>query len=168
MFVAVWLLYVADRMMDYRSGHNLEARHLFHGRNFVWFGGAAIAACGVLGYLVAHISPALLLRYLQLCAPLALYFAAIHLTQFKRYAPKEALVGIFFSAAVFLPEFASLPIAAVAVVFGLLCWLNCTAIHRWEADAPALWGARHFRKLCVLACLTATGLAYRLIEGRAA
>ena len=54
MFVAVWLLYVADRMMDYRSGHNLEARHLFHGRNFAAAPLAEIDRDEVIGWIMGN------------------------------------------------------------------------------------------------------------------
>ena len=51
--------------------------------------------------------------------------------------PKEIAVGLFFSAAVFIPTIARAPglrlsLLPPAALFALLCSLNCLYIYRWE------------------------------------
>jgi len=150
MFVAVWLVYVADRLLDYKQGEELEARHRFHGRFRRRFVIAAMIALPALLALMWKMPARALLAYILLCAPLVLYFAAIHKTRFRQKAPKEAVVGIFFAAAVFLPEFFTPRVAIATTFFALLCWLNCVAIYRWENPQSSDWSARNFRPLVLI------------------
>lgn len=152
MFVAVWLVYVADRILDYRQGDDLEARHRFHGRFRRQFVMAAITAIPTLVLLMLKMPSQALIAYTLLCCPLALYFAAIHKTRFRHTAPKEAVVGIAFAMAVFLPEALTPRVLIATTFFAILCWLNCVAIHRWENPGSTNWAARRFP-------LLATGLA---------
>lgn len=149
MFLAVWLVYVADRLLDYKQGEELEARHRFHGRFRKQFLVAAFAAIPALLVLMLKMPSHALLAYTLLCLPLGLYFAVIHKTHLRYKAPKEAVVGVFFAAAVFLPEVLTPRVAIATTFFALLCWLNCVAILRWENPGTADWSARNFPALAV-------------------
>jgi hypothetical protein len=83
--------------------------------------------------------------------------------------PKELAVGVFFPAAVFIPTVARAPqlrpeLLLAAVLFGLVCTLNCLCIYAWEHPFPrnnahwtTRWAARHLALLSGVTLL-ATGL----------
>ena len=138
MFLAVWVLYAADRLLDARAGRGadgLEARHHFHHRHrtpFRWgIGLSTVAlACLLPGLLGSEIE-----LYLVLGGLLVSWFLLIH--SGPRPLPKEFVVGIFFAAAVFVPTVAREPMLRTelswpAALFGALCSLNCLFIFAWE------------------------------------
>ena len=149
MFLAVWLLYAADRLLDARQllhdplHHDplhqdiLEHRHHFHHfhrRAFlIGIGLTSIA----LAALLPRILPEALHLYLILGALLAGYFLLIHATGSSMRLPKEFAVGLFFAAATFIPTVARRPELRVAllppaILFSFLCSLNCLFIYAWE------------------------------------
>lgn len=149
MFLAVWILYASDRLLDARvldvpldSGSHavhLELRHLFHHRLRARF----LLAIGLSGTLLAlmlpRLDPAALRLYLTEGILLVAWFVLLHSTRIaERLVPKEVLVGIFFAAAVFIPAVARRPdlrgtLLPVAIAFAALCTLNCVFIHSWES-----------------------------------
>lgn len=136
MFLAVWLLYAADRLLDTDA---LEPRHHFHQRHRLAFLAAMSAAAPALSIVLfrTHLPAA----YFPLAAILLLWFAAVHLPRVPASArlPKELATGLIFAAAVFAPELSgpALPRSlASALLFALLCTLNCAWIHAWEAPQP--------------------------------
>jgi len=139
MFLAVWILYASDRLLDARGNTaGLEERHHFHHRHrrmFIPF--VAIAAVG-LAALTPGLSSAALRIYALLAALLAGWFLVIHTRlAHERRLPKELAVGLFFSAAVFIPTVARRPelrlsLLAPAFVFAAVCALNCMCLYRWE------------------------------------
>ncbi len=162
MFLAVWLLYTVDRLLDTRhlppmpssSGSScdpspgLEARHLFHHRHrrrlVLALGAVSIA----LAVLLPHLSPAALRLHLLLGSLLLGYFLVIHTSHTSRRLPKEIAVGVFFAAAVFIPSVALRPalrpgLVPLALLFALLCSLNCIAIYAWEHPTPTARDAPH-------------------------
>jgi hypothetical protein len=160
MAVAVWMLYAADRLLDVRlidrcadsnstpfsfpRYEKLEARHLFHYRHRRFFRGLLVLGSLALALLLPQLSPASIRLYLVLGALLVGYFVLIHAAPPKPHraakvplVPKELAVGIFFSAAAFIPTVAREPalrpiLLAAALLFALLCSLNCLFIHDWE------------------------------------
>ncbi|MGI4855155.1 MAG: hypothetical protein ACRYF4_14050 [Janthinobacterium lividum] len=150
--LAVWLLYAGDRVYDTIRGEDRQERHrfLFQHRGSLYVAAAVVAAAlaGLMRWLPPHLRTA----WLLLALPLGLYAAAVHLLQVR--VPKEPLVAIFFGLATTLPLFASRSapwgtLAPIAVGFGLVCWLNCAAIARWEAtlaeaDGCTRWLGRYF------------------------
>ncbi len=144
MAVAVWMLYAADRLLDARHlilnplhTGDLELRHRFHHRFRSPFLAGIFASSLALASLIPHLSPAAVHLYLVLGALLAGYFILIHATGNAHRLPKEIAVGLFFSAAVFIPTIARHPLLQpallpAAALFALLCSLNCLFIYSWE------------------------------------
>jgi hypothetical protein len=177
MFVAVWVLYAADRLLDSRAAamhlgsmRELEARHLFHRRHQVGFRvGIALSALA-LAALAPRFPPSAIRLYLVLAAMLAAYFVLIHARPARGHRlPKELAVGIFFSAAAFIPTVAAVPsliapLLPAAVLFAVLCSLNCLFIHAWEhprpgANAHPATGAALERLTGIASATVAAGLA---------
>jgi hypothetical protein len=166
MALAVWLLYATDRLLDARlldarplgsrpldawpdsATHSmgsrtaglrdgLEARHLFHHRHRrAFLAGIAIAAVGVAA-LLPRLAPAAVRLYLLEGALLVGWFLILHGTRGAHRLPKEIAVGVFFSAAIFIPTVARspglhLPLLPSAALFAALCSLNCLFIYAWE------------------------------------
>jgi hypothetical protein len=129
----------------------LEPRHLFHYRHRRVFRGG-IALCSItLALLLPQLMHAAVRLYLILGGLLIGYFILIHAPSnppqsgVPRFAtsrtphriPKEFAVGIFFSAATFIPTIAREPalrpiLLSAALLFALLCSLNCLFIYSWE------------------------------------
>lgn len=161
MALAVWVLYATDRLLDARlldarplgpcpedptgsTGSRttglrdrLEARHLFHHRHRrAFLAGIAIAAVGVAA-LLPRLAPAAVRLYLLQGALLVVWFLILHGTRSAHRLPKEIAVGLFFSAAIFIPTIARrpglhLPLLPSAALFAALCSLNCLFICAWE------------------------------------
>jgi hypothetical protein len=135
MFLAVWIIYAADRLVDARRQHNLEARHRFHGRHRTAFQTAlALAAIAMLP-LVSAMPMRTRHEYLALGGMLLLWLALIHLVGRQFRMPKELAVGFFFSTAVFIPTVSRsshIGLVLPALFFANLCSLNCLFIYAWE------------------------------------
>ena len=152
MALAVWIVYAADRLLDAgrasRTGDcsELEARHRFHHRHRRVFAAGIAAATITLGALLSLLDTTALRLYLVEGALLAGWFLLLHATRTAHRLPKEIAVGIFFSAAVFIPTVARVPalrmqLAPAAFLFAGLCALNCLFIYTWEHNSiPASSG----------------------------
>ncbi len=178
MFVAVWMLYATDRLLDARptadgrAPRDLEARHRFHHRYRAAFVTVLSLTTFLLAYLLYRAEPAALHLYTFLAALLGGWLMLIHARPMGRNAhrlPKELAVGVFFPAAVFVPVVARAPqlrpgLLLAAVLFGLVCTLNCLCIYAWEHLLPrnhahwtTRWATRHLATLAV-GTLLAAGL----------
>jgi hypothetical protein len=174
MFVAVWMLYAADRLLDARplpGGHappELEERHRFHHRHrraFLIL--IAISAC-VLVALLRTLDPHAMRLYTLLATLLGAYFLIIHARADSAHRlPKELAVGIFFPAAVFIPTVARLPqlrldLLSIALLLAATCSLNCLYLYAWEHPEPRTrahwstrWATNHLVALtCTVAALS--------------
>jgi hypothetical protein len=147
MFVAVWMLYAADRLLDARplpggaSPPELEERHRFHHRHsraFLIL--IAISAC-VLVALLRTLDPHAMRLYTLLATLLGTWFLIIHARPLPgdgaHRLPKELAVGTFFPAAVFIPTVARLPqlrldLLPIALLLAATCSLNCLFLYAWE------------------------------------
>jgi hypothetical protein len=160
MFLAVWMIYAADRLLDARlldrpllESHlappDLEARHRFHHRYRSAFIPALLLTSVALAALLHHLDPRSLHLYVLLATLLAAWMLLIHIrpqaSDATRRLPKELAVGIFFPAAVFIPTLArTAPTAAALHVLGSAAlWIRPTLL-------PA---AILFAALCALNCL---------------
>jgi cell division protein FtsW (lipid II flippase) len=145
MAVAVWIIYAADRVLDAtHTAHKdqLEARHHFHYRHRrAFLIGIAVAGL-VLASLLPRLDPAAIRLYLIEGALLVAWFLVIHATHKAHRLPKEIAVGFLFSAAVFISTIARDPaqlptLLPSAILFAVLCSLNCLFIYAWEHRVSA-------------------------------
>ncbi len=160
MFVAVWMLYAADRLLDARplpggqSPPELEERHRFHHRHRRAFLILIAISAFVLIALLRGIDPPAMRLYTLLATLLGAWFLIIHARPLPgdgaHRLPKELAVGIFFPAAVFIPTVARLPqlrldLLPIALLLAATCSLNCLFLYAWEHPAPrarAHWSTR--------------------------
>jgi len=100
----------------------------------------------VAGLALAELMPRLdaeaMRLYLGEGAVLAAWFLILHATRSARRLPKEIAVGLFFSAATFIPTVARetalrLQLLPLAILFAALCSLNCLFIYAWEHEGRA-------------------------------
>lgn len=151
MFLAVWVLYAADRLLDARTGPPaaLEERHRFHYRHRRAFVLCIAVAAVSLAALTPELFPAALRLYALLGALLAGWFLLIHMrVAEERRLPKEAVVGVFFAAAIFIPTVSHRPelrpyLIFPAVLFATLCALNCMFLYSWEHPDAAIATSAH-------------------------
>ena len=175
LFLAVWILYAGDRLLDTRSDslagseRELLERHLFHARYRNAFL-TGIVSCGALLFLLLLQSKDLIALYAAPGALLVGWLALVHGRQEpavgRKPLPKELAVAVFFPAAVFGPSF--FPIHAgpaptglrwelvpFAVLFAAVCGLNCFFLYAWEhghreahrAHASTRWGIQNLEPL---------------------
>jgi hypothetical protein len=168
MFLAVWIVYAIDRLLDAGSSgiqlrSNLEERHRFHHRHRSGFLACMAAATILLVVLLPRLDPHTLRLYALLSALLAAWMLLIHIRPLPNgeglRLPKELAAGVFFSATVFLATISRAPalrmsLLPVAVLFAAACALNGFYIHAWEhsGESPIAhwtthWSARHLRLL---------------------
>jgi hypothetical protein len=175
MFLAVWILYAADRLLDgaRAPASELEARHLFHHRHRRAFLAGIATAAAVLAALLPSLNPAAIRLYLVEGTLLLAWFVILHATRSAHRLPKEIAVGLFFSAAAFIPTVARDPglritLLPTAVLFAAICSLNCLFIYAWEHDLPGNHTAHATTRLALahlpLLAITAatTGAAFAL------
>lgn len=183
MFVAVWILYAADRLLDARSldehthAAGMEERHRFHHRHRrAFLLGIILSACA-LAVLLRTLDPRALRLYTLLGTLLAAYFVLIHARSDSAHRlPKELAVGIFFPAAVFIPTVARLPqlrldFLPIAILLAATCSLNCLFLYAWEhpsersqAHWSTVWATRRLTALtCTVAALS---VAYCVVSTR--
>jgi hypothetical protein len=162
MFLAVWILYATDRILDARildfahtaPGDDLELRHHFHHRHRrAFLTGIALASAG-LAALFPRLNPTAVHLYLVEGAFLVAWFLVVHTSHAlhrppsaqplpAQPLPKEIALGLFFSTAVFIPTvvreaaFLRLSLLPCAVLFAALCSLNCLFICAWESRPSA-------------------------------
>jgi hypothetical protein len=146
MALAVWILYAADRLLDAArpgAAAELEARHHFHHRHARAFLTGIAFAASALALLLRTLDPAAMRLYLVEAALLTAWFVILHATHSAHRLPKEIAVGLFFSAATFIPTIARAPalrpqLLPAAILFAAICSLNCLFIYAWEHESPAI------------------------------
>jgi hypothetical protein len=179
MFLAVWMLYAADRLLDARlldaqtgaAIRELEERHWFHHRHKRAFLAGIAGASILLTALLPRVNIAALRLYALLASLLFAYFFLIHIYPSNNSGagahrlPKELAVGVFFPAAVFIPTVARAPglrlmLAPAALLFAAVCTLNCLYLYAWEhpgSRESAHWttrfATRHLRTLSGITAL---------------
>ena len=151
----VWLIYVADRILDSLSEpppSDEVPRHRFyryHRRSVLIcaFAVAVIAAIISFGW----IQPAIRRDAIGLAILVGIYFAVTHLARPKgdRFWPKELLVAVLFAAGVCLPVWSLLGPQRLSLIVSFIFlvavfWINTLAIECWES-APDRVSRRHLR-----------------------
>ena len=151
--LTVWLIYMADRWLDgYRLSHlnpqtPCAPRHrmaITHRRLIGWLIAFTLVLTAVLSLFFLRWK--ILRLGLALSSLVSLYFLMRHVPRLQRRMPaREVCVGVLFAAGTCLPAFGWLPLWSpemlwAAVLFGLLCALNCFAISSWEKEADRAQG----------------------------
>ncbi len=177
--LVVWLIYVADRVLDTLKVPAQGAeptRHLFY-RRYLW---AFLLPFTAVFLLAAWISLTRLdqrtFRYgTGVLLAVGVYFLAVHLlSPGREWLPKEMLVGVLFALGTCFPVLENTNLAALAwlapyLVFTALCWMNCAAIEyeewkrlRHRQSGPphpwTLWMGRRFLWLTFAVALLVAGL----------
>jgi hypothetical protein len=117
----------------------LEDRHFFHHRHRAAFLTGIAAAAIALAALLPCLDPAALHLYFAEGAALLAWLLILHATRSAHRLPKEIAVGLFFSAAVFIPTIARqaslrTSLLPTAILFAALCSINCLFIYAWEHE----------------------------------
>ena len=180
--LAVWAVYVCDRILDARPAmeaadlRRLRERHFFHWRHRRILLPLAIGAgCAACGLILVFMPLAARERNSVLAAACLMYFARVHWGGKRRpFLPalftKELLVGMLFTSGCALPVFGSLwavrrasfgSLLCVTAFFAVLAWLNCRAIDGWESGESESGARSHARRSCFRAArlLAGAGLA---------
>jgi hypothetical protein len=165
MAAAVWMLYAADRLLDVQGtqADALEARHRFHYRHRKAFLIGIAAMSAVLATLLPRIPMEAIRLYLVLGGFVFGYFIVIHATGSAHRLPKEVAVGVCFAAAVFIPTVARQPnlrtaLILPALLFAVLCSLNCLFIYAWEHPSGAAQQRPHLLTAAALSHLSPLAL----------
>lgn len=141
--MAVWLIYVADRILDsFRESERvpLAPRHQFYREYRAAF---VLPFCAVLLLAAWMTWTKLDERTLRggvvLAAIVAAYFGVVHLSGSKaqRWFPKELAVAVLFCSGTCLPVFARIgtpgaTIVAAFIAFVLVAWMNTALIEHAE------------------------------------
>jgi hypothetical protein len=180
--LGTWLVYVVDRILDGTRADPatpLRHRHLFHVRHRDAFLIVAVAAGGVLVWLIfARMSANARYEDAVLFSATLLYLVLVHKPRFCgiNWLPKEIAVGVVFAAATAVPAWSRLDSGRAALfpavaIFAALCWLNCLAIERWENLSPTgklqsfdahtttRWVAKHFGPVALFLVAISAALA---------
>jgi hypothetical protein len=145
--LAVWLIYVGDRILDVRvvGAAPRTARHVFHRRHRRALTILASLALATLLILTFLLRPVVVRSGFALAGCVAVYLACVHLfpQPRRRWFPKELIVGILFATGTCLaPWSRALDRPALllpGLFFVVLCCLNCALIEVWEwRDAGCL------------------------------
>ncbi len=136
--LVVWLIYVADRLLDGSRADPLAAlpaRHQFYrAHRKLWFSllvsGLALTCC-----ICLDLDPRTLLFGTLLILVVAGYFAAVHRARFR--FPKEAAVAVVFAIGTFFPAWIHAQgwtgaMTVSLILFIAICWLNTTLIEYAE------------------------------------
>ena len=182
MFLAVWMLYAADRLLDAKplfsapSALHLEARHHFHHLHRDRFLQAIVLASLPLVLLLHRTADSVLHLYILLASLLGAWLLLIHARSApsaqQHRLPKEIAVGIFFPAAVFIPTVARAPalrsaLLPAALCFAGICTLNCLFLYTWEhpgnldeAHPSTRFAVRHLQALALTVSALAALLSF--------
>jgi hypothetical protein len=152
--LAVWAVYVGDRLLDARAAlrtgepERLRERHFFHWRYRRVLGpAAAVALCAAAGLILVTMPAMARVRNAAMAGAALAYFARVHFGGWdedgaregaERLFTKEMLVGVLFAVGCSLPAMGRMPSSARGAIFcvvgffALLAWLNCRSIEQWE------------------------------------
>lgn len=158
--LAVWAIYVFDRLLDGRAGlgpegdRQLRQRHYFHWRHRRALAGLASIAMAAAAWLAFHRNGMGALRPdAAVAAATLFYLGGVHsrtarlrrmLRQAGALISREFAVGTIFTAGCLLPAltttrpsaFHLIALAGPACALAALAWLNVRAIGHWEGDTP--------------------------------
>ena len=133
---AVWLIYVADRILDASAE---TARHEFYKENWRRLRGIVVVASAALAFACRFLNRAVLRNGVILGMLVVVYLLLVHAAskRVQNWFPKELGVALIFAAGTVLATWTKLGasrgvLIAPGILFAILCWLNCVAIECWE------------------------------------
>jgi hypothetical protein len=138
--LSVWLIYIADRLLDLKKTRPPEtARHAFARSHRRLLSLAALAALPILFWASLHLSSAVIRNGAWMVFGVVVYFLAVHAAppKLRRLWPKELAVGVIFALGTSLVVWSRMTqdrteLVGPGLLFAALCWLNCVAIEHWE------------------------------------
>jgi hypothetical protein len=143
LFLAVWLIYIGDRLLDGWTAKNravLRERHRYcEGHRTILAGLLGVACIAIFLLTFGYLPSGEINAGVKLGALLIAYMMSIHIgrARLASLLPKELVVGSLFAAGVTLPfwsrftQFRSETFVPW-LLFALLCSLNCLSIECWE------------------------------------
>lgn len=132
--LAVWVIYVADRLLDTAQVHEPEetVRHAFHARYRRGFLVGILVALIVAAVLTIQLERRLLIFGALMVGVSVSYGGLVHRRVVR--VPKEVLCGAVFSVGVLAPLFV-VPVPWVSMIlFGAVCTANCMVISSAEGE----------------------------------
>jgi hypothetical protein len=151
--MAVWLLYVLDRILDSLSdcGSSAEPpRHRFYRQHWRLFLPPFFAVLiAALWLTLTELDKNTIQSGLVLILAVGVYFFSIHIhpPHAASRLPKELVVAVLFASGTSFPVWQQLRggrerMLAPLLIFVFLCWLNCAAIEfsEWEGFQPRVPG----------------------------
>lgn len=171
----VWAIYVADRLLDARAGlvhpsrHLLQERHYFHWRHRRILLALGICLGSAAAWLIATRLPSTALRRNSIIGSATLFYlwnvhgrkspgatlSGISKT-LSRVVSRNCVVAAIFVAGCLLPALARssnfAALAAPAIAFAAVAWLNLAAIASWERNIPRAGYSPLMRRALVLGC----------------
>jgi hypothetical protein len=151
LFLTAWLIYLADRFADCVSiaaGTPMSARQRFCAKH------QAISI--VLILLLVVIDSSICLTLIEprtrvigsaIAGAIAIYLALNHFAGWiwQRLPVKEMIVGFLFASGTLAPiNCTEFRFVVSAILFGILCSLNCLSISVWERDLDIAQGKESF------------------------
>jgi hypothetical protein len=153
--LAVWLIYVADRLLDTLREpprQPLAPRHEFYQAHRGIFAAMLVAVSPLAAWLAWTRLDASTFRFgLWMLGAVAVYFGLVHWlpARRRRWFPKELAVAALFAAGCLLPARQGRPLAPAVIllwtIFVLTCWINSSAIEltEWERLRKRQWNPPH-------------------------
>ncbi len=148
--LAVWLIYVADRLIDGLRSDDcslLSARHRFYRSHRMIFVSLLPAVFAFICWASLELDSRTVVFGALLATAVVFYFALVHRAKVRwgSWLPKEAAVATVFGLGSFVPVWihahsATAPMAIALALFILICWLNIVLIEYSE------WVRLRFRR----------------------
>src|SRR5690242_12733179 len=182
--LVVWLIYVADRLLDaLRSpSHRAEAtRHMFYRRHLWAFLFPLGAGCVLATWLaLTQLDVRIFSDGVLILLAVGVYLLIVHLVSPRRrwLLPKEMLVGTLFALGTCFPVWQEMTqsgaiLLPTCAIFAALCWMNCAAIEYAEWDRlrgrrfglPHPWTVWIGKRFMLLSLVAAAMASLYLISG---
>jgi hypothetical protein len=173
--LAVWIIYIADRVLDGYSGISLpSSRHIFYRRHRVLATATASLALLAEIWVCLHLNAAILHAGFLLSAVVVFHFISVHNLPAIRYPfAKETMVAMVFAMGTALVTLTRVGLRTGLIfpvsVFALICLLNCAGVEysEWqrfasvgpgEPSRSAAWLTTNLQLITACIILVATAL----------
>lgn len=134
----VWIIYVADRILDVRACVGQTARHRFVSAHRAALRVATVAVLLLTAAVGVHaLSRAILIRGFIVAVSIGVYFIYVHGPHAAGQRLKQLAVAALFAAGVVLPLPNSSEVAFAWGATAAIVWLHISAIDAWESNLPS-------------------------------